>query len=270
MKMIDIQGRRFSKVICGSNPFYGHSHFSEARNKEYLDRFNDIYIRDIIGKCLSKGINTVESCANERIWEIISSFKSDNEIRFIGTSRIDETSPIKSHQQKIQFLIEIKADVCVIHAQFTDRQRKTEDIKGLKELIDKIHAHNLLAGISTHMISTVEQSEKLKYGVDLYLFPLNLAGIVYPGYKGNESVEERIKLIQQTQKPFIIMKSLASGRIPPQEGLPFVLDNIKENDLITLGFGSIDEAEESIDIIENHNEKKLKQTASCNLAQQDT
>ena len=65
--------KRFSKVICGTNPFYGHSHFSEARNREYLHRFTDSYITETIKFCLSKGINTIESCANERIWRIIKS-----------------------------------------------------------------------------------------------------------------------------------------------------------------------------------------------------
>jgi hypothetical protein len=51
-------------------------------------------------------------------------------------------------------------------------------------------------------------------------------------------------------KPFVLMKALASGRIPPGEGLPFVLENGKPDDLITLGFGSIGEADESIGIIE--------------------
>ena len=36
MKRVNIGDLAFSKVICGTNPFYGHSHFSEARNAEYL------------------------------------------------------------------------------------------------------------------------------------------------------------------------------------------------------------------------------------------
>jgi len=48
------------------------------------------------------------------------------------------------------------------------------------------------------------------------------------------------------------MKTLAAGRIPPNEGLKFVLDNIKDNDLITLGLGSCEEVEESLDIVNLH------------------
>lgn len=257
MKKVEIQGRYFSKVICGTNPFYGFSHFSEARNSSFLKKFTDDYIEKAINICLSQGINTVESSANERIWKIISDLKANHKIQFIGSTRVDETSPLKSHQQKLQFLLEIKADVCVIHSQFVDRPSKNNQIKGLQQLVDRIHEQGLLAGISTHKVSTVELCEMNDYGIDLYLFPLNYLGHVYPGYKGNETVDERIHLIQQVPKPFVIMKSLASGRIPPQEGLPFVLKNSKAIDLISLGIGSVGEAKESIAIVEKCLEKNV-------------
>jgi hypothetical protein len=251
MKIVDIQGRNFSKIVCGSNPFYGHSHFSGARNSEYLGRFSDAAIADTIRFCRSKGVNTVESCANERICGIISSLKTAaGPVRFIGTTRIDETSPIQSHREKLDFLITKRADACVIHSQFVDRPGAENEIAGLEAMIGLVHEKGLLAGISTHRVSTVTQCEKKNYGVDLYLFPLNLSGHVYPGYRGRESVKERIRLVRETPKPFVLMKALASGRIPPDEGLPFVLENSKPGDLVSLGFGSIEEAEESLGIVE--------------------
>jgi hypothetical protein len=252
VKLIDIKGKKFSKIICGSNPFYGHSHFSEARDREYLARFDDEYILRTIKVCLSRGINTVESCGNERICKIISSPGLDTKIQYIGTTRIDETSDLKTHQKKLRFLLDVKADACVIHSQFVDRPTNVDEVKGLKELIEKVHECNSIAGVSTHKVSTVELCEKENYEVDFYLFPLNAAGIVYPGYEGKETVKDRIQLIRDVSKPFIIMKAMGSGRIAPCEGIPFVLENIKENDLVTLGFGSIDEAEETLDIVEKY------------------
>ena len=40
-----------------------------------------------------------------------------------------------------------------------------------------------MAGISTHRVDTVEVCERQGCGVDTYLFPLNPAGFVYPGYE---------------------------------------------------------------------------------------
>jgi hypothetical protein len=200
------------------------------------------------------GINTVESCANERIVSILSRLRDKNPepIHFIGSTRIDETSDIKSHQQKLSFLIENLAEVCVVHAQYVDRPRKGDDIRGLPQLIEKIHDAGLLAGISTHRVDTVELCERQGYEIDTYLFPLNLSGFIYPDYKGTESVQERINIVRNTSKPFILIKALGAGRIPPDEGLHFIAENAKSNDLISIGFGTGDEVSEVVEHVEKY------------------
>ena len=253
MRQVAIGNLSFSKIICGTNPFYGHSHFSAARNAEYLGRFDDQMIERMIQRCISLGINAVESCANERLISILSRMRHEHAgpIHFVGSTRIDETSPIRSHQQKLALLIENRAEVCVVHAQYVDRPRQGDAIDGLPRLIEKIHGAGLLAGISTHRAETVELCEKQGYAVDTYLFPLNLSGFVYPGYEGAEGVQERISLVRNTPKPFILIKTLGAGRIPPDEGLQFVAENAKPTDLISIGFATEDEVSEAVELVEN-------------------
>lgn len=252
MKQVQIGNMVFSKVICGSNPFYGHSHFSLARDAEYRDRFDDQRIEHTIQRYLDRGGNTVESPANQRMVSILTRLRdrSSDPVRFIGTTRIDETSEMKSHHQKVAFLIAHRADICVVHAQFVDRPREGGSIGGLKELVEQIHDAGLLAGISTHRVSTIELCEQQSYGIDTYMFPLNLLGFAYPGYAGSESVQERVALVRGVSRPFILIKALGAGRIPPKEGLQFLAENTKPNDLISMGFGSEQEAEESIELVE--------------------
>ncbi len=87
---------------------------------------HDEMIERTIQRCVSLGVNTVESSANERIVSILSRVRGRNAepIRFVGSTRIDETSPMKSHQEKLGFLIERRADICVIHAQLVERRRE--------------------------------------------------------------------------------------------------------------------------------------------------
>lgn len=200
------------------------------------------------------GVNTIESCANERIMTIVNRLRDNTSesIHFVGSTRIDETSPLTSHQQKLSFLIDNRAEICVIHAQYADRPRKSDSIGGLAQLVEKIHHAGLLAAISTHQVETVELCERQNYGIDTYLFPLNMSGFVYPGYKGTETVQERIKIVQETSKPFILLKTLGAGRIPPDEALQFIAENSKPNDLISMGFGTVEEVEESIQLIEKY------------------
>jgi hypothetical protein len=252
MKQAAIGNRLFSKVMCGTNAFWGHSHFSEARNAEYQSRFDDEAIARTIQRGLDLGVNAVESCANERVVAIFAKLREKNgtPVHFVGSTRLDETSPMRSHQEKLAFLIEQRAAICVIHAQFVDRPRKSDSIGGLKPLIEKIHEAGLLAGISTHQVATVELCEKQNYGIDTYLFPLNLSGFVYPGYEGTETVQERIDVVRNTPKPFILIKTLGAGRIPPDEGLQFIAENAKPNDLVSIGFGTEEEVSESVALAE--------------------
>jgi hypothetical protein len=257
MEKVSIGGTLFSKVVCGTNAFYGRSHFSKARDAEYSTRCDDEYIKRMLVKCMDFGVNAVETSANERIQQIVRDLRAQHQtpLYLIGNTRVDKTSEMKSHQEKFKFLIENKADICVIHSQFVDRPKKTEEIRGLKRLIEKIHEAGLIAGISTHRNSTIELCEKQEYGIDVYLFPLNETGFVYPGYDGNESVAERIRIIQNTPKPFILMKTLGAGRIPPIDGLQFALENSKSSDIITLGLGSIEEVEESLSFVQKNLER---------------
>lgn len=254
MKQVTIGNMAFSKVLCGTNAFWGHSHFSAARNAEYLHRFDDQTIERTIRHCLDLGINTVESCINERIVAILARLRESNPapIRLVGSTRIDETSEIKSHQQKLSLLIENRTDICVVHAQYVDRPGKGDSIGGLKQLIDKIHEAGLLAGISTHRVATIELCERQNYGIDTYLFPLNLSGFVYPGFEGKDTVQERVNIVRGVGKPFILIKALAAGRIPPDEGLHFIAENSKPNDLVSLGFGGAGEIDESLRFIEKY------------------
>jgi len=252
MKQVAIGNLLFSKVLCGTNAFWGHSHFSEARSAEYERRFDDETIARVIQRGIDLGVNAVESCANERLAAILAGLREKNgtPIHLVGSTRLDETSPMKSHQEKVAFLIEQRAAICVIHAQFLDRPRKGDSIGGLKPLIEKIHEAGLLAGISTHQVTTVELCEKQNYGIDTYLFPLNLSGFVYPGYEGTETVQERIDVVRNTPKPFILIKTLGAGRIPPDAGLQFIAENAKPDDLVSIGFGTEEELSESVTLAE--------------------
>ena len=86
--------------------------------------------------------------------------------------------------------------------------------------------------------------------VDTYLFPLNTLDRAYPGWEGSDTVAERVRIVQSTPKPFILIKALCAGCIPPGEGIPFVLENAKPNDVLCIGFGSEREAEEIVRMVE--------------------
>ena len=57
-----------------------------------------------------------------------------------------------------------------------------------------------------------------------------------------------MKIIQGAKKPVMIIKPLAAGRISPSVGLAFVWNTIRNQDMVTIGTMTPDEAREVIDI----------------------
>ena len=254
MKHVRIGNWEFSKAICGTNAFYGRSHFSEARDAEYHARFSAERIERMVQRCIDRGINTVESSANAGIDATLATVRARNPqaIHFVGSTRIDETSEMKSPEQKLDHLLSVGAQVCIIHAQWADRVARSAESAGLERWLEKIHAAGLLAGISTHQVKIVEMCEQRGYAIDTYMFPLNPIGFVYPGYPGRETVQQRVDLVRGVAKPFILMKTLGAGRIPPTEGLQFVAENSKPNDVISIGFGTEEELDETVQLVEKY------------------
>ncbi len=252
MKTIRLGNLELSKVICGSNPFNARSHFSAARDAEYRARFSDECVERVLRRCLELGVNTYETSASERAWNAVSRVRRTTgcALHFIGSTRVDETSDMKSHPQKLEFLIQRKTELCVIHAQHVEKHWKGGTIPGLEGMLDAIHAAGLLAGVSAHRIATGELCEKNGYAIDTYLFPLNLSGFVYPGYDGGETPQQRAELVRGISRPVILMKTMGAGRIPPDEALHFIAERSKPTDLISIGFGSVDELEETIRIFQ--------------------
>ena len=252
MKSVNIKNFQFSKIIMGTNPFYGRSHLNLERDDQYKKYFDDSKIEEMIELGILSGINCIETSANERILKIIINLrkKSGKEINLLGTTRIDETSNMKNHHEKLSFLIKNKASICFVHSQFVERPRTGNTIRGLDKMIDEIHGNGLLTGVSVHKVETVEFCEKNNYDIDVYMFPFNITGFVYPGYDGKETAKERAELVRNINKPFIIMKALGAGRIKPTEALPFIAENIKPSDCITIGFGNSSEFKDTIDICE--------------------
>jgi hypothetical protein len=183
---------------------------------------------------------------------IVQKLRETKDLHFVGSTRIDQTSEMKSHNVKLAYLIQNRATICVIHSQYVDRPRKQDTIGGLQRFVDMIHEAGLLAGISTHSVDTIELCEKKNYGIDVYMFPLNPLSFAHEHYTGNETVRERIDIVLGVSKPFILMKMLGAGRIPPEEGLPFVAENSKPNDVLSIGFGTEEEIDECIQIVEKH------------------
>jgi hypothetical protein len=102
----------------------------------------------------------------------------------------------------------------------------------------------MIPGLSTHRPETISSMDRSGKDVETYVLPFNSIGFL-----SGVEVEWVRKVITSSTKPVISIKPLAAGRITPEIGLPFVLRSIRDKDAMALGFSSVLEVEEDMEIV---------------------
>lgn len=247
LPIVEIGGYKISKLVCGTNSFLGFSHFSYAKDT-FLKRYFTIErIAEVMKVCLEKGINAFVGPADQKLADARKMVEDETGERMIWISTTYGHKEKEKQIEEIKWLAQQKAEICLIHASYTDSHLISGDnkIEGIEELLSLIREGGMVPGLSTHRPDTLPSAEAGGYDVECYILPLNVAGFLCAVETNWQS-----QIIRQTPKPVIIIKPLASGRLMPYEALSYVLANCKPNDPIAIGFMNREEVEEDVGIVE--------------------
>ncbi len=233
-----------SKIVCGSNPFFGFSHFTRARDMWMRDYFTDERIKTVMERACDLGVNAVISGTQERLYHILRSLRREGrEIHWICTP--GGTSPPEV-EKEIRWCAEHGVEICMPHQMYTDSNLVSgrDELLGYDELAESIRSHGMIPGLSTHRPETIVTMDRAGKDVETYALPFNVIGFL-----SNVEVEWVRRVINNSPKPVVAIKPLAAGRVTPEVGLSFVLRSIKEKDVVALGFSHVLEVEEDMEIV---------------------
>jgi hypothetical protein len=93
------------------------------------------------------------------------------------------------------------------------------------------------------MPETVVIADQMEADVETYIQLYNAAGFLM-----QVEADWVMRIIQKAHKPVMTIKPLAAGRLLPVVGLAFVWNTIRQQDMVTIGTTTPDEAREVIDI----------------------
>jgi hypothetical protein len=241
---IKIEGLGISKVICGSNPFFGYSHFTRSRDMWMREYFTDERIKSVMRRASELGINSILSGIQERLHKIIQELAEEgHEYHWICTPG-GETA--KDVEKEVLWCAEHDVAVCMPHQMYTDHNLVSSrgELLGYDDLAAVIRDRGMIPGLSTHRPETIVTLDRAGADVAVYLHPFNSLGFL-----ANVEVEWIRRVISNSPKPIIAVKPLAAARLTPEVGLPFVLRSIKSGDALALGFSNTMEVEEDLEIV---------------------
>ncbi len=248
-----VGGVSVSRMIIGTNFFLGYSHTSRAKDrfiKEYQTRER---IAGILEVFLQNGIDTIMGTPSGPDCALIKAIK-DAENR-IGRKMILIITPGFSTTQAEESGIEAErmfdkaanlgATFCFPHQSVTDAllDRMTCTIRYMARYVAMIRERGMIPGLSTHTPEAIVYADNTGLDVESYTQIYNSSGFLM-----QVEADWIMRIIQKARKPVMVIKPLAAGRIIPPVALAFVWNTIRDEDMLTIGTTSPDEAKEVIDI----------------------
>lgn len=245
-----VGGVSLSRMIIGTNWFLGFSHTSSAQDKfikSYQTREN---VADILTVFLNAGVNVIMGMPSQMITDAINDAqqRTGRELCLILTPGFDLTGEGNAENQpEAQFDLcrQLGARFCFPHTSVTEQliDKRAKVIRDIDKYTKMIRDREMIPGLSCHMPESVVYADAQGADVETYIQLYNAAGFLM-----QVEIDWIMTVIRNAKKPVMTIKPLAAGRLMPVVGLTFVWNTLRDQDLVTIGTTTPDEAREVIDI----------------------
>ena len=259
---IMLGSHRVTRLIVGSNPVYGYSHFTQLFDQHMLEWFTDERIVKLLQDCERAGINTWQASYNTKMKEQFPKIRGAGcQIQFVclaAAGHLDEKFPNtpegveKGTVKCAEAAAAFKPIGISHHGHVTDQLYRAGKLDLIKTFVDRVHDLGCAAGISTHNPVILEALEEKGWSNDFYM-----ASFHYQTRRDEEFKKDfgmtgfgetyvtsdppkMCKAVRQVKKPCLVYKILAAGRRcgSPQEvrtAFEFAYKNIKPIDAAIVG-----------------------------------
>jgi len=225
---------KIPRILLGTSPFIGAGQFGR-RAAFYRNYFyeNPKNIVKIICKAVDLGVMGVQALPFRPIFGALKAVERELKERLTIVGTVGPNDPLRD----IRNFQEFNTVAMLLHGEITDKR----DSRRISELLNRVHAANVLAGLVTHEpLSTLNWLLESEVDIDLLMLPFNRLGMFMDA--NPPKVAEAIKRVN---KPIIGKKILAAGYLSPQDALAHVAQ-FGCIDMVALGIASEQEAEETL------------------------
>jgi hypothetical protein len=245
---------RVTRLIVGSNPMNGYSHFNRLLSQLMLEYFTDERKIEFLLNCQKAGISTWQTHYDERFfrllreagWKMSWLWLADLERKANAPEALDNISQCRLIPKAERPL------GMVHHGERTDVYFREGRLDRVLTFINAVHDLGLLAGISTHNPRVVEAVEEKGWNNDFYMtcfycesrrpeeFQKEI-GVLPVGETYLSTDPPRMcEMIRRTRKLCLGFKILAAGRKcdtpnDVRQAFEFAYRNIKPSDGVIVG-----------------------------------
>jgi hypothetical protein len=246
-----VGGISMPRMLIGSNWFLGFSHTSLAKDRWIKQHQTADRIADIMEVFLDAGIDAVMGPAFPLMKEAatIAEERTGRKMILIVTPHLNpipgEGDPETEAEPVFDQCAVWGATFCMPHQCVTDAllDKLTKEVRDIDRLSVLIRERGMIPGLSTHAPETIPYVDARGSDVETYVQIYNAAGFMMP-----LEADWELRIIREAKKPVMTIKPLAAGRLLPVVGLAFVWSTLRDQDMVTIGTTTPDEAREVIDL----------------------
>jgi|TARA_Y100000310_G_scaffold295298_1_gene326489 hypothetical protein len=267
-----VGGISVSRLIAGTNWFLGYSHTSAAKDKFIRSYQSRERIVDILKVFMHYGVDTVMAPPAPILCDAVRDLQeaTGRQVKLILTPHFNVKPggpPENEPERVIEGCKKQGATFCFPHQMVTDAllDRMNHVIRDIDRYTKLIRQYEMVPGLSTHMPESVVIADHTGADIESYIQLYNAAGFLM-----QVEADWVMRIINDARKPVMTIKPLAAGSLLPVVGLSFVWNTIREQDMVTIGTTTPNEAREvielSLDILSRRTPaNKLQQTRSKTL-----
>jgi hypothetical protein len=243
-------------MIIGTNWFLGWSHTTRAKDDFIKENIADRKkIADIMEVYLRAGVDTIMGqIAHPELADGIKEAEDRTGVKVIVVSTpgfpITPETPTKGFdldavKRILDKEVALGATFCFPHQSTTDAlvDRCTRSIRQMDQLSRLIRERGMIPGLSTHMPESIIYADETNADVETYISIYNSMGFLM-----QVEVDWIHRVIQEAKKPVMTIKPMAAGQLRPFQGLTFVWNTLRPQDMVTVGTMTPKEAAEVIEI----------------------
>ena len=250
----EVEGISLPRMLMGTNWLLGFSHRSPSADDMIVNRHSDpLQVAAVAEAYMQYGIDATmaphfdPNSAFRKGLDMVEE-KYGKEITKIVTPGINVDDNATAREEAAAVIKQCAKDgakICLIHhgsaEQLVNKNKQT--IERLPDYLYMIRENGMVPGLSAHMPELVLYSDANEYDVQTYIQIYNCLGFLM-----QFEVEGVNRIIWESKKPVMTIKSMAAGRCTPFVGLSFSFNTIRPCDMVTLGAFNPNEVHEDVEI----------------------
>ena len=221
-----------SRLILGSNPFFGYAHMDGDIGRQMQEYYTEGRIMQVLDEAAALGVTAVTAPPSPEWIRVFSKYRDQG--GKLSTWIAQPHGSPKKMKEEIDLCAKAGAKAAFIQGHRVEEQVDQKTFEVVRGWLEHIKSHGLAAGMAAHRPDIHPLAEKLGFPTDFY-FQCFFRPDKHPENYALECRDHAVETIRSIGKPVVAYKILGAARLPPEEGFAYAFRNIAAKDGVCVG-----------------------------------